>query len=117
MIANRFGLRDPEELASNPIFLSSLPVTHGERVAWPSSRSRAMSWRELYELFPALMRIFSTGNGNPIQSSPKASELKRLRRSTSKRRDASRIGAPPAHWSGEADKPVTRAQESKKPSR
>ena len=85
MIAKLFGLRDPEELESNPIFLSYLPVTHGERVAWLSSRLRAMSWRELHELFPALMRIFSPGNGSLIESSPKASELKRLRGSTLKR--------------------------------
>jgi hypothetical protein len=75
----------PEELESNPIFLSYLPVTHGERVAWLSSRLRAMSWRELHELFPALMRIFSPANGSLIESSPKASELKRLRGSTLKR--------------------------------
>jgi hypothetical protein len=70
VIANLFGLRDPEELESNPIFLSYLPVTHGERVAWLSSRLRAMSWRELHELFPALMRIFSPGNGSFAYFSP-----------------------------------------------
>jgi hypothetical protein len=85
MIASLFGLRDPEELENSPIFLSYLPVTHGERVAWLSSRLRALSSRELQELFPALMRIFSVGNEKLIENSLNAGKIKGVRGSTLKR--------------------------------
>jgi transcriptional regulator with XRE-family HTH domain len=85
MIANLFGLRNSEELEVNPLFLSYLPVTHGERVAWLGARLRAMSRRELHELFPALMRIFSPANGNLGLRSPERSELKRFKDATLRR--------------------------------
>ncbi len=85
MIANLFGLRDPEELENSPIFLSYLPVTHGERVAWLNSQLRSMSWRELHELFPALVRIFSPRGGARMRATSKVHELKRLKSSSSKR--------------------------------
>ncbi len=82
MIANLFGLRSSEELESSPIFLSYLPVTHGERIAWLNSRLRDMSWRELRELFPALLRIFG-----PLDAavSSKQEELRRLKRTAARR--------------------------------
>ena len=85
MIANLFGLRSSEELESSPIFLSYLPVTHGERVAWLSSRLRDMSWRELHELFPALLRIFGPLDGALIDAPSKRSELRRLKRTPANR--------------------------------
>jgi transcriptional regulator with XRE-family HTH domain len=57
-IASLFGLRSSEDLEHTPLFLSYMPVTHAERVAWIQSHVVDMSWRELDELFPALRRLF-----------------------------------------------------------
>jgi hypothetical protein len=58
-IAALFGLGGPEELDQNPIFLSYLPVTHAERIAWVNSRLQEISLQELRELFPAFYRMLS----------------------------------------------------------
>ena len=84
-IAVFFGLRSPEELAESPIFLSYLPVSHGERLAWLNSRLQVIASHELHYLFPALLRIFSGSTADSAESSARASELRRLKRSAAKR--------------------------------
>lgn len=58
-IVSLFGLRSVEELEQVPLFLSYVPVTHAERVAWVQERVGEMRWDELRELFPALLRLLS----------------------------------------------------------
>ncbi len=52
-----FGLRSIDELETRPIFLSYLPVTHAERVAWIQEHIHRLGQQRLRELFPALMRL------------------------------------------------------------
>ena len=85
MIANQFGLRSPEELESSPVFLSYLPVTHGERVAWLSSQLKDMSCRERHDLCRALLRILGPLDGALAEVSSKREELRRLKRTAARR--------------------------------
>lgn len=58
-IVAMFGLRSVEELEQSPLFLSYLPVTHVERLAWLSEQLRSMPPAKLRSLFPSLQRILS----------------------------------------------------------
>jgi transcriptional regulator with XRE-family HTH domain len=80
MIALIFGLRDESDLGTVPIFLSFLPVTYGEQVAWINASMQEMIPAELRELFPALYRIFAKFESTVSQPSVKEQSLNRLRR-------------------------------------
>jgi hypothetical protein len=58
-IASMFGLRTGDDLERTPIFLSFLPVTHAERLAWLHDRLGDVTWDELRDLFPALHRLLA----------------------------------------------------------
>jgi len=80
MISIIFGLREESDLANFPIFLSYLPITYGEQIAWINASMQAMDSAELRALFPALYRIFATGSRFSADGSGKQQSLKRLRR-------------------------------------
>ncbi len=79
MIALIFGLRDESDLGTVPIFLSFLPVTYGEQVAWINASMQEMTPAELRELFPALYRIFAKFESTVSQPSVKKQSLNRAR--------------------------------------
>jgi transcriptional regulator with XRE-family HTH domain len=85
MIALIFGLRDESELGTVPIFLSFLPVTYGEQVAWINASMQEMVPAELRELFPALYRIFAKFERTGSQPNVKEQSLNRARRMGAKK--------------------------------
>ncbi len=54
-----FGLRGEIDLIEEPLFLSYLPLTHGERVNWVRARVGEVSPIQLREMFPALSKLLS----------------------------------------------------------
>ena len=80
MIALIFGLRDESDLGTVPIFLSFLPVTYGEQVAWINASMQEMIPAELRELFPALYRIFAKFERKGSHLSVKEQSLNRVKR-------------------------------------
>ena len=78
MIANLFGLRGEDELVNVPLFLSYQPLTYGEQIAWLNKCLQEIDENELFELFPALSRIFSTVNErtlDQLQDSKKSKQI------------------------------------------
>ena len=80
MIALVFGMRDESELGTVPIFLSFLPVTYGEQIAWINVSMQEMLPAELRDLFPALYRIFAKFDRPGSQPNVKEQSLNRARR-------------------------------------
>ena len=54
-----FGLRSESDIVDEPLFLSYLPLTHGERMNWVKTRVAEVSPSGLREVFPALVRLLS----------------------------------------------------------
>ena len=84
-IALLFGLHDSIELEERPMFLSYLPISYGEQVAWINSRLHDMSSHSLRELFPALQLIFSQAKSGVGSLPSKQQNLVRLRQTTVKK--------------------------------